>query len=149
MKTRALVCSLVSCACLVACTEDSADSSEPAAMEQPIDSSESATTEDPAANSTLRDPLTGLTPEQQSFFDAVMARENRGFIIPPPDSERLEGQPDYSGQWIERGGVKECDGYLTSMEDEAFCSSEIPRDWVPFEFEGRTYYVEPLSGDGS
>ncbi len=137
MKTRILVCSLVSCACLLACGKEPAEGSESTVTDQPADSSGQSST----------DPLTSLTPEQEAFFDALMAQENRGFVIPPPDSGHLGGQPDYSGQWIERGGVKECDGYLTQMEDEEFCSSEIPSDWVPFEFDGRTYYLEPLSGD--
>lgn len=61
------------------------------------------------------------------------------------------GEPEvadsrHSGRWIIRDGVRACDGYLTRRRDQDFCESEVPDDWVPFEFGGRTYYSAPLSG---
>ncbi len=92
-------------------------------------------------------PERELTPEQLRLFDELMAKEKRGFVLPPHDPESLKEQPVYSGEWIERGGDRICDGYLTRFEDEDFCSAEIPGDWEPFEFEGTTFYVQPLSNE--
>lgn len=49
-----------------------------------------------------------------------------------------------SGEWTRKGAVRACDGYLTRYADEDFCSPEVPRDWVPFTFDGEEYYVQPL-----
>ena len=53
-----------------------------------------------------------------------------------------------TGEWVEKDGSRFCNGYMTRAEGEAFCVSEIPEDWVPFEFEGQTYFVQPLA-DGT
>jgi hypothetical protein len=53
----------------------------------------------------------------------------------------------YSGDWITRDGMRVCDGYLTRRQDQDFCDADVPNDWVPFEFAGRTYYAAPLSGE--
>ena len=50
------------------------------------------------------------------------------------------------GNWRYEDGARICEGYLTRYEDEDYCASEIPDDWEPFEYDGRTYYVQPLSG---
>jgi hypothetical protein len=34
---------------------------------------------------------------------------------------------------------------MTLVESEEFCVSEIPEGWVPFTFEGQTYFVQPLA----
>lgn len=39
----------------------------------------------------------------------------------------------------------DCAGYLTELESEGFCSTDVPRDWVPFEYDGATYFVQPLA----
>jgi len=127
MNTRTLVCYLLSYACLSACSQESHDGSDSIVAEQ----------------------FPGLTPEQLERLEELMARENRGFVIPPRNAGRPGDRPDYSGEWTDHGGIKECDGYLTRFEDEEFCSSEIPSDWVPFAFEGRTFYVQPLSDNDS
>ena len=49
-----------------------------------------------------------------------------------------------AGEWVERDGSRFCNGYLTRVESEEFCVSEIPEGWVPFTFEGQTYFVQPL-----
>ena len=53
-----------------------------------------------------------------------------------------------TGEWVEKDGSRICDGYMTRVESEDYCVSEVPEDWIPFEFEGQTYYVQPLA-DGS
>ena len=53
-----------------------------------------------------------------------------------------------TGEWVEKDGSRFCNGYMTRVEGEDFCVSEIPEDWVPFEFDGQTYFVQPLA-DGS
>lgn len=128
MKTSVFVCCLLSFACHAACAEESDDNSDATATEK----------------------LSELTPEQlKQLLDELMADETRGFVIPPPNSGPLEDRQEYSGQWIDRNGVKNCDGYLTRLEDDEYCSSEIPSDWVPFKFEGRTFFVQPLSDNDS
>jgi hypothetical protein len=49
-----------------------------------------------------------------------------------------------SGKWVEQDGALVCDGYLTRSADQDYCSALPPEDWVPFTFEGQTYYVQPL-----
>jgi len=53
-----------------------------------------------------------------------------------------------TGEWIEKGRSRFCNGYMARVEDEDFCVSEVPDDWAPFEYEGETYFVQPLSDDG-
>lgn len=91
-----------------------------------------------------------LTPEPLlERYDELRSRQRRGFVIPPPNTVFGEDPPKLSGQWIEKGGVRECDGYLTGLGDEEFCSSVVPEDWAAFEYEGRLYYLQPLAeGDG-
>ncbi|MCZ6561276.1 MAG: TonB family protein [Gammaproteobacteria bacterium] len=63
-------------------------------------------------------------------------------MIEPEDLEH-----SFSGEWqILDGFRKVCDGYLTRPQEEDFCAAEVPGDWVPFQFEGKTYYMQPLSG---
>ena len=50
-----------------------------------------------------------------------------------------------AGEWVERDGSRFCNGYMTRVESEEFCVSEIPDGWVPFKFEGQTYFVQPLA----
>ncbi len=47
--------------------------------------------------------------------------------------------------WVERDGALVCEGYMTRYENEEFCSSEVPDDWRPFEFDGQTFYMQPLA----
>jgi len=63
---------------------------------------------------------------------------------------KLLGDPSTkeSGEWIEEDGMRVCDGYLIRFENEDYCAAEVPPDWQPFEFNGRTYYVQPLMEKG-
>lgn len=61
--------------------------------------------------------------------------------------ERLGQEQLATGEWIEQDGSKICVGFLTRVADENFCASKIPSDWEPFEFNGHTYYAQPLSED--
>ena len=53
----------------------------------------------------------------------------------------------HSGKWVEQGGVLTCDGFMTRRDDQDYCSAEAPDDWVPFEYEGEIFYLQPLRGD--
>ena len=71
--------------------------------------------------------------------------EKRGFVVDPGPRVPTKSRPELSGKWIEKDGVLMCDGYLTRIESEDHCESKIPADWTPFEFDGRTYYMIPLT----
>lgn len=124
MDSRILVYFFFSFVCFCGCTQESNDRSDLALSQQPHD----------------------FSPEQ---LEDLVAKGDRGFAIPPPNDRPLGDPPDYSGEWIKRGGIWECDGYLTRFADEEFCTANLPNDWVPFEFEGRTFYVQPLSDNDS
>lgn len=49
------------------------------------------------------------------------------------------------GKWVEKDGVIDCDGYMTRRADQDYCSAEIPEDWVPFTYDGKEYYMQPLT----
>ena len=68
-----------------------------------------------------------------------------------PEQLNLFGDPSANdaGEWIEKDGTRVCDGYLTRFENEDYCAAEVPPDWQPFEFNGRSYYVQPLMEKGS
>ena len=74
------------------------------------------------------EPDLELTPEQLKLFGDPSAKE--------------------TGEWIEKDGMRVCDGYLTRFENEDYCAAEVPSDWQPFEFNGRIYYVQPLMEKG-
>jgi len=70
---------------------------------------------------------------------------------PLPEPPFLHGrQPSerFSGQWRSEGGALVCDGYLTRNSGEDHCESQVPEDWQGFEFDGETYYTQPLSDNG-
>jgi len=73
--------------------------------------------------------------------------EQQGFARLQKSPEPEQDERDYSGEWIEEDGVRYCDGYLTRNADEEYCSTDIPEDWRPFEFNGETYFVAPLRND--
>ena len=52
-----------------------------------------------------------------------------------------------SGAWLELNGARICDGYMTRLESEDYCAATVPEDWRPFEFDGQTYFVQPLAGE--
>ncbi|MCH7509900.1 MAG: TonB family protein [Proteobacteria bacterium] len=75
----------------------------------------------------------------------VAETETQDSLIEPEDWEH-----SFSGEWqILDGFRKVCDGYLTRAVGDDYCQKEIPVDWLSFEFEGKTYYMQPLSGGKS
>ena len=50
-----------------------------------------------------------------------------------------------SGTWVFRDGSLYCDGYLTRDSGEDYCAADIPDDWEAFEFDGETYFRQPLT----
>ncbi len=48
--------------------------------------------------------------------------------------ERTGQDFSLSGEWVEKDGSRFCSGYLARVEREDYCVSEVPEDWVPFEF---------------
>ena len=52
-----------------------------------------------------------------------------------------------SGDWVEEDGLVTCDGYLTRRDDEDYCAAEVPDEWVPFEYDGEIYFLQPLTGN--
>ena len=64
--------------------------------------------------------------------------------------EQEDSNHSFSGEWqILDGFRKVCDGYLTRAGGDDFCQKKIPEEWLSFEFEGKTYYMQPLSGGKS
>lgn len=61
--------------------------------------------------------------------------------------EQADQNPSLPGKWVERDGSRICDGYLTRNTGEDSCASEVPTDWRPFVFDGKIYYLQPLSDD--
>ena len=53
----------------------------------------------------------------------------------------------FSGEWLYINDDRVCDGYLTRNASEEFCEVNIPEDWRPFAYDGKTYFVQPLSMD--
>jgi len=49
---------------------------------------------------------------------------------------------------LHKGVYLSCEGYLAQYENEDYCVTRVPDDWVPFEFNGQTYYRQPLSASG-
>ena len=53
-------------------------------------------------------------------------------------------QRQYSGTWTYSEGSRYCDGYLTRKSSDDYCVADPPSDWEAFEFDGNTYYRQPL-----
>ncbi|MCH9027903.1 MAG: hypothetical protein IIA05_12460 [Proteobacteria bacterium] len=82
------------------------------------------------------------TNEKPIGLEDVAETETQDSLVETEDSEH-----SFSGEWqILDGFRKVCDGYLTRPGGDDYCQKEIPADWVPFVFEGKTYYMQPLSG---
>ena len=69
-----------------------------------------------------------LPPELWQRLDEFAARQRSNSSAPRPPR-----------------AVLDCDHYLTRVESEGFCSEEAPGDWESFEFEGETYFLQPLA----
>jgi hypothetical protein len=79
--------------------------------------------------------------EREAQIAMELAERELGFIF--KGTIRPGQLPN--GTWYDQDGSRICDGFLTRNIDEDFCAPEVPSDWVPFEFDGQTYYVQPLS----
>lgn len=69
-----------------------------------------------------------LPPELWQRLDEFAARQRSDSSAPRPPR-----------------AVLDCEHYLTRVESEDFCSEEAPGDWESFEFEGETYFLQPLA----
>ncbi len=105
-------------------------------------------TTDPPEESTVESPIE-LTREQLKLLDEHIVREKRGFVIDPGVRVPTKRRPALSGKWIEQDGVLMCDGYLTRVQSEDHCEAQVPEEWQPFKFDGRTYFMIPLTDKGS
>lgn len=112
---------LLACTCLVACSDEHEE----------------------ASYVSFPGSSTAGSPEQPGEVDDSLEHTGRPFTIPEPDTE--PGNPTFSGEWTNRDGVWDCDGYMTRFENDVHCAATVPDDWIPFEFEGETFYVAPLS----
>ena len=65
-------------------------------------------------------------------------------IVPSQDSLLPEPQPR-PGEWVREGGEMRCDGYLSPIEDDQYCSETPYQAANPYEFEGEVYFVQKLS----
>ena len=88
----------------------------------------------------------------QAETGADNAEEKSIVVLPFVSADQLPNLDEYlkeyelpPGMWQEKNGSKFCDGYITRFENEDYCSAKIPEGWVPFQFNGETYYVQPLA----
>ena len=51
----------------------------------------------------------------------------------------------FSGEWRYEDGNRLCKGFLTRSYAQDFCAADVPMDWQPFTYDGKTYFVQPLS----
>ena len=73
-------------------------------------------------------------------------------VLPFVSDDQLQNLDEYltefellPGMWREKNGSKICGGYMTRFENEDYCSAKVPEGWVPFQYNGETYYVQPLA----
>ena len=99
---------------------------------------------EPVAIESLPDPVVTDKMAQEELEAQLamrMAAEEMGIFF-----QGQTGQiPPFPGEWVEKDGSRSCNGYWTRFESEDFCVSEVPSDWIPFEFDGQTYFVQPLT----
>lgn len=100
----------------------------------------------------LPDSARELTPEELESLLREMEENDRRpegrerrFVVVPPGAVPDENPPRLPGKWKDVDGARICEGYLTRIADDEFCSAEIPSDWKRFEFDGKSYYVAPTS----
>jgi hypothetical protein len=89
----------------------------------------------------------------QADTGADNTEENSIEVLPFVSDDQLPNLDKYlkeyelpPGMWREKNGSKICDGYMTRFENEDYCSAKVPEGWVPFQYNGETYYVQPLAG---
>ena len=100
---------------------------------------ESSEPRDPAPKAVVTDEM--IEAEREAQLAIRMAEEEFDYFA----KERLGVGRFPPGEWLEQDGVRTCVGFLTRNADQDYCAAEIPADWVPFEFNGQTYSVQPLS----
>lgn len=92
------------------------------------------------------EPLIKLTPEHlEELLDEKIVGEKNRFTINPGPLAPIISRPELSGKRIGRDGILVCEGYLSRVESEDYCEERIPDDWQPFEFDGRTFFMIPLT----
>jgi hypothetical protein len=61
------------------------------------------------------------------------------------ESDPEPNEDQFSGEWKIENGELICDGFLIRRSDKDFCSASVPEDWERFSYNGKTYYIQPLS----
>ncbi len=67
-------------------------------------------------------------------------------VLPTPQPHEEPDEQDLAteSRWKRWGMVYQCNGYLSRDQSKDFCEEDVPSDWIPFEYEGETYYIAPL-----
>jgi len=114
----------------------------PATNSEPQQSTDATRPEEPAPEAVTTDAMAEV--EREARIAMELAEEEPGLIL--EGSIRPGELPQ--GTWYDQSGARICDGFLTRNANEDFCAAEVPSDWIPFEFNGQTYYTHPLSVPG-
>lgn len=64
----------------------------------------------------------------------------------PDDGERLFDLRLNAQGEIQRLDWVDCDGYIVNRPSSGFCQDPVPENWVPYTFNGGTFYYAPLGG---
>ena len=91
-----------------------------------------------------QEPTRSEPAEEPARSDAAGA----GWLALPAEVRRRVLEDYLRGAEREAAGFAECPDYLTRIESDNFCSAELPPDWNAFEFDGETYFVQPLARAG-
>lgn len=111
----------------------------PATNNEPVQIAEAPEPKESAPEAVVTDEM--IQAEREAQLAIQMAEEEFDMFL----QERLGQGQQQPGEWIEKDGARICLGFLTRNADQDFCAAEVPADWVPFEFNGNTYYMQPLS----
>ncbi len=84
-------------------------------------------------------------PEAEHPGQEEQAQTERRLIQDMEREAILAYLEENQSNWVERDGALVCEGYMTRYEDEEFCASEVPDGWRAFEFNGQTFYMQPLA----
>jgi len=114
----------------------------PTTNDQPRQSSDATRPEEAGPEAVVTDEMAEAEREAQIAME--LAEQEFGFIL--EGSIRPGELPQ--GTWFDQNGSRICDGFLTRNVNEDYCAAVVPGDWVPFEFNGQTYYMQPLSESG-
>ena len=111
----------------------------PVANNELQDTSESSPPKEQAPEAVVTDKM--ATAEREAQIAMEMAELELGWAL--EGTIRPRQLPE--GTWHHQDGSRICTGFLTRNIDVDFCAAEVPSHWVPFEFNGQTYYMQPLS----